>query len=96
MIRRHSARAKRRRGAAATTGAEGSAVTLLARAVMKSGKTGPLGLEPTNKAWKQKDLRANVTTHVTTDADLGLIIDAWVKLPEAVKVGILAMVRAAR
>jgi hypothetical protein len=43
--------------------------------------------------------RLPVTTQITTrplpeDADLAAVIDAWDRLPEAIKAGILAMVRA--
>jgi hypothetical protein len=37
------------------------------------------------------------TTHgVVADRDLAAVVDAWPKLPEAIKAGIVAMVRAAR
>jgi hypothetical protein len=31
-----------------------------------------------------------------TDPDLAIVVDAWDRLPEAVRAGIVAMVRAAR
>jgi hypothetical protein len=33
--------------------------------------------------------------YVTTDLDLAVVVDAWPDLPEAIKAGIMAMVKAA-
>lgn len=43
-----------------------------------------------------KDLRATGTISGTTEAELALLVDAWPELAEAVRVGILAMVKAAK
>ena len=56
------------------------------------------------KSQSPKDLREPalpVAHHLPTDTrktdpELAVLVDAWPELPEAIKVGILAMVRAAR
>ena len=47
------------------------------------------------RLWTQRD-PGLPTDNRQIDADLTVVVDAWAELPEAIRAGILAMVRAAR
>ena len=61
----------------------------------------PLHDSPTNNSAKRLRLSAPpVADHLPTDTcktdpDLAAVVDAWPELPEAIKAGIVAMVKAA-
>jgi len=67
-----------------------------------SGHPSPSSRQYPNESGSIRPLTATQSaTHpcqpaVTTDPDLAAVVDAWPELPEAIKAGIVAIVKAAR
>jgi len=56
-----------------------------------------IGIEPSRNSREKPQIAteaAQKAAHAPTDPDLAALIDAWPRLPEPIKAGILALVRA--